>query len=268
MTGVEPVQRSDAGPRPEGPRRFRRLSMLMKQPGLFPAALGGYLCESLIPFTTHGQTRFFDNRDFPWVDTVEAQFSAIRREVLAILDERHTIPCFSALQSEQAHITGGNAWQTFVLVAFGERVARNCDRCPITAQAISAIPGMTTAMFSILSPGQRLSPHRGPYRGILRYHLGVVIPEQHDKCGIRVADQRAHWRQGQSLIFDDRYDHEAWNLSDEDRVVLFVDFARPLPGYLDTINRGVLKRFSTSEVVTRGRSNLERWYDEVDGARS
>ncbi len=91
------------------------------------------------------------------------------------------------------------------------------------------IPGMTTAMFSILSPRKHILDHRGPYKGVLRYHLGLIVPREAERCRIRVGEDIRHWEEGKSLIFDDTFNHEVWNDTDETRVVLFVDVLRPLP---------------------------------------
>jgi len=85
-----------------------------------------------------------------------------------------------------------------------------------------------TAVFSILEPGKHLPPHRGPYNGVLRFHLGLVVPEPREQMAIRVDQQIRHWDEGKALIFDDAYEHEAWNRTSHTRVVLFVDFIKPL----------------------------------------
>jgi beta-hydroxylase len=98
---------------------------------------------------------------------------------------------------------------------------------------------MHTAMFSILRGPKHLAPHRGPYRGFLRYHLGLKVPDV-ESCWIRVGNETRHWVEGESLLFDDTFEHEAQNATNEDRVVLFVDIERPLPPPLDRINRRVI----------------------------
>jgi len=83
---------------------------------------------------------------------------------------------------------------------------------------------MKTAFFSILSPDKHIPAHKGPFNGVLRYHLELIIPEPKEKCRIRVHDQFNEWDEGKSLIFDDTYEHEVCNDTDGFRVVLFVDF--------------------------------------------
>lgn len=105
---------------------------------------------------------------------------------------------------------------------------------------LKKIPQTNTAMFSILSPGKYIPPHRGPYKGVLRYHLGLMVPEPQGICRIRVGNDIRSWKEGKSLIFDDSHEHEVWNDSDSYRVVLFVNFARPTIFPFSTINRSIL----------------------------
>jgi len=97
---------------------------------------------------------------------------------------------------------------------------KNCARCPETTRLIENIPGMKTAFFSILAPGKYIPEHRGLYKGFIRYHLGIKVPKPFNQCGIKVDGEIRHWEEGKSLIFDDTFTHEAWNLSEEFRVVL------------------------------------------------
>ena len=105
-------------------------------------------------------------------------------------------------------------------------------------------------MFSILAPHKHLPEHRGHYKGVLRYHLALLIPEPRTACRIRVGSEVRTWEEGKSLIFDDSYPHEVWNDTDFHRVVLFVDFLRPLPFPLSLLNRLMVFRISRTAYVT------------------
>ena len=72
--------------------------------------------------------------------------------------------------------------------------------------------------------GTKITPHTGCSNKVLRCHLGLNIP---DNCAIRVGNQTKSWQQGKCLIFDDTLEHEAWNLSTSDRIVLLIDFLKP-----------------------------------------
>jgi beta-hydroxylase len=87
---------------------------------------------------------------------------------------------------------------------------------------IENIPNLVTAGFSSLRPGTHIAPHTGYPDGVLRCHLGLVVPET--GCGIRVGDETRHWEVGKCLVFDDTLEHEAWNHSDRTRVILLLDF--------------------------------------------
>jgi aspartyl/asparaginyl beta-hydroxylase (cupin superfamily) len=131
--------------------------------------------------------------------------------------------------------------------------------CPRTAALMREIPGMTTAMFSILSPRKHILDHRGPYKGVLRYHLGLVVPERAEHCRIRVGEGFRHWQEGKSMIFDDTFNHEVWNDTEETRVVLFVDVLRPLPSPESLINRLIVKAIGYSPFVLDAKRNQEAW---------
>jgi beta-hydroxylase len=120
-------------------------------------------------------------------------------------------------------------------------------------------PGMVTAMFSILAPRKHILPHRGPYKGILRYHLGLIVPKDKEDCRIRVGSEIRHWEEGKSLLFDDTYDHEVWNDTDETRVVLFVDIIRPLPFPESLINKLIIKAIAFSPFVQDAKRNHQAW---------
>ncbi len=131
--------------------------------------------------------------------------------------------------------------------------------CPRTAALMREIPGMTTAMISILSPRKHILDHRGPYKGVLRYHLGLIVPEDAEACRIRVGDDVRHWEAGRSMVFDDTFNHEVWNDTDETRVVLFVDVLRPLPFPESLINRAIIKAIGCSPFVLDAKRNQEAW---------
>ncbi len=182
-----------------------------------------------------GEKAFFPTQNSAWVQELEQHTQAILLELEALLESREGIPAFSEISSPQARITKGKEWKTFMFHAYGHKFEQNCSRCPTTSRLLSTIPRMKTAMFSILEPHAHITPHRGPFKGVLRYHLGLIIPEG-KKCKIRIGDELAYWETGKSLLFDDTIDHEAWNDSDEVRVILFVDVMRELPPPLSWMN--------------------------------
>ena len=206
-----------------------------------------------------GDRPFFPIDAFRWVRGVEAFHPAIRGEMLDLLRQNAPIPGFEQISTDQTKLSNDRRWKTFFFLGYGVRFEDNIARCPATWAALRTIPGLTTAFFSVLEPGKRLPPHRGPYKGVLRYHLAVLVPEQAEACGIEVAGERRRWQEGHSLIFDDTFLHSAWNDSSERRIVLFVDFARPLRFPANLINRAILKIIARSGYVQETKLNYRQW---------
>jgi beta-hydroxylase len=215
--------------------------------------------EALIRRTRNGRRRFFEAREFPWIAPLEARWRSIRRELDALLPALDLLPNFQDVHALERGLTTDDGWKTFFFYGYGEPHRRNLERCPETARLLEGIPGLTTAFFSILRPGKTLPRHRGPYRGVLRYHLGLRVPIESERCGIRVGGEIAHWREGESLIFDDTHPHDVWNHTAQTRVILFVDFVRPLPLPLNIVNRFLLRRFRRSPSVRGSVARLEQW---------
>jgi ornithine lipid ester-linked acyl 2-hydroxylase len=206
-----------------------------------------------------GDAQFFPLERFPWVAHIEQNWLVIREELERVLENREALPNFQDISKDQIEITDDDRWKTFFLYGYGFEAKLGVEMCPRTAALMREIPGMTTAMFSILSPRKHILDHRGPYKGVLRYHLGLIVPRDASACRIRVGDEIRHWRDGESMIFDDTFNHEVWNDTGETRVVLFVDVLRPLPAPESTINRLIVKAIGFSPFVLDAKRNQEAW---------
>ena len=206
-----------------------------------------------------GDKTFFDTADFPWAAELEANWEAIRAELDEVLKDPAALPRFQDISKDQVAITQDDKWKTFFLYGFGYRAEANCIRCPETTRAVEQIPGMKTAFFSILAPGKHIKAHRGAYKGLLRCHLGLKVPEPKEACRIRVEDEIRHWEEGQCMIFDDTYQHEVWNDTDGQRVVLFIDVVRPFAEPVATLNEFIIKLVTLSPFVQRARRNQAAW---------
>jgi beta-hydroxylase len=211
-----------------------------------------------------GDAPFFDPSDFDWVPKLEAHYPAFRRELEGILPRRSALPNFQDISIDQRHLSQDDGWKTVFFYAYGTKAEGNCRRCPETARIVESIPGMKTAFFSILSPGKHIPPHRGPYKGVIRAHLGLIVPEPRAKCRIRVGDQLAHWEEGKVMVFDDTYVHEVWNDTDGVRVVLFLDIVRPLRFPMKAVNALILKVIAWSPFIRDAEANYKRWEEEFD----
>jgi aspartyl/asparaginyl beta-hydroxylase (cupin superfamily) len=211
-----------------------------------------------------GDRTFFDPTLFPWIEAVESEWQSIRAELDSVLAEE-AIPQFSDVSPDQRHLTAYGKWKTFFFSAYGIRVEENCRRCPNTMRVLAKIPRLHTAFFSILAPRMHIAPHNGPYGGVLRLHLALKVPEPREKCRIRVGDDIRPWTEGRSLVFDDTNEHEVWNETDGERVVLFVDFERPFSFFPRIINRTVIRLIAISPLVRDGIKRYEEWKKKQAG---
>jgi beta-hydroxylase len=206
-----------------------------------------------------GDATFFPLERFPWVAHVEQNWHVIREEAERLLEDRDALANFQDISKDQIEITDDDRWKTFFLYGYGFEAKLGVEMCPASAALMREIPGMTTAMFSILSPRKHILDHRGPYKGVLRYHLGLIVPREKEACRIRVGDDIRHWEEGASMIFDDTYNPEVWNDTDETRVVLFVDVLRPLPFPESAVNWLIVKAIGLSPFVLDAKRNQEAW---------
>ena len=213
-----------------------------------------------------GDVPVFDPISFPWTTPIEAHWHDIRAELDSVLVNMDAIPAFHQLSRDQTHLSSDGGWRTYFFYAFGFKAEDHCTACPQTTRWLETIPGMTTAFFSIFTPGEHLPPHRGAFKGILRYHLGLLVPEPRDRVAIRVDNQVCHWDEGKSLIFDDTYRHEAWNDAASTRVVLFVDFLRPLRFPANVLNWVVIQAIKHSPFVKDAVANYKAWEARLDRA--
>jgi beta-hydroxylase len=216
--------------------------------------------EKLIDrFSLIDEMTFYDSHQFSWVADLESRWVTIRQELEEVLNYRDDLPNFQDISQEQYSITKDNQWKTYFFYAYGVKAEKNCESCPETARLVEKISGMKTAFFSILLPHKHIPEHRGPYKGVLRYHLGLIVPQPQENCRIRVGNDVGYWKEGKSLIFDDTFQHEAWNDTDGVRVVLFIDFVRPMHFPFSILNELVIKLFAWTPFIQDAQLNQKKW---------
>jgi aspartate beta-hydroxylase len=215
------------------PRRFQESIEILtgrRQVELQLQRPGGYLYPGL------PQRRYYDRSEFPWAAQIEAEAAMMRAELSALLasgPDRFT-PYMAKDPTRPSHDFHGMVdnpeWSTLYLWQNGRAVDEHVAHCPGTFAAIREldVPYITTRapsiLFSRLSPGARIPPHTGVLNARLICHLPLIVPPD---CGFRVGGETRQWKEGELLVFDDTVEHEAWNDSDEDRVILIFDIWRP-----------------------------------------
>jgi len=161
------------------------------------------------------------------------ELEVLRRNADVIRDEGLKLMELSRMRAPDGKDDAGfnsfakAGWKRFYLKWYGDAHPSAERLCPRTTELLRGIPNISAAMFTTLPPGAVLNPHKDPYAGSMRYHLGLVTPND-DACYIEVDGQAYSWRDGEGVIFDETYIHKAENRTDVERLILFCDVARPL----------------------------------------
>jgi beta-hydroxylase len=194
-----------------------------------------------------------DLSEYPELAVLTANFPVIRQECESLIRSSLRIPGMEELTSYTSGGIHQIAWKSFMFKS-GSFIEENCALAPKTAALLRGIPGVYTAFFSVLEPDQHIKAHWGYWKGFVRYHLGVVIPDNNrdNKCWMRInpeaqsrtGDRAAieqgkkyYWREGEAVLFDDTFLHDAANETNRVRVVLFLDVARKMAWPLALLNR-------------------------------
>jgi aspartate beta-hydroxylase len=178
---------------------------------------------------------FFDRGEFPWIEAVEDATEAVRGEFMEVLRSDAGFQPYIEYPPDVPHdqwaeLNHSPRWSAFHLYKMGRRVEENARRCPRTMALLDGVPqpqqqGRTpAAMYSLLKARTRIPPHTGVTNVRLVVHLPLVVPPG---CGFRVGNETREWVPGKAWVFDDTIEHEAWNESDQLRVVFIFDVWHP-----------------------------------------
>jgi len=202
---------------------------------------------------------FFDRRDFAWTGALEAATADIQAELAGLFaDEAASadIEPYAQLPDTEplemwAELNNSLSWSAYHFAQHGQLVEAHRAKCPKTAAALDKLPQpeiahrSPTALFSILRPKTHIPPHTGFSNFRLICHLPLVVPPD---CLFRVGNEVRSWRVGETLLFDDTIEHEAWNNSDQLRTVLIFDVWHP---DLEEAERDFIRR----TIIARDRFN-------------
>jgi aspartate beta-hydroxylase len=187
---------------------------------------------------------YFDRAIFPWIDFLEAATPTIHAELEKLLRSDSGRERVLADESQEAASLQGAeeppSWTGYYFYRHGVRREDNCAACPSTASAVDALPLCRIrehgpeVHFSVFTAGTHLLPHRGVTNTRVVGHLPLIIPED---CALSVGGEIHRWQPGRVLVFDDTFEHEAWNRSRTTRVILIFDTWNP---YLTEVERAAL----------------------------
>lgn len=178
---------------------------------------------------------FAEPSDFDWIPTVETAFEDMLLEARTLQREQAEFGAYlKGDNNRPAYDVHGlkdnQDWGAFYLWYNGEPVPENQARCPKTTAVMEALPLVFSGrrcpnvLFSRLKAGARIPPHNGMINTRLICHLPLIIPTG---CGFRVGNDVREWKPGKVWLFDDTVEHEAWNNSNEDRILLIFEVWKP-----------------------------------------
>ncbi len=194
-------------------------------------------------FSAVPNTPVQDVNNFPELLKVRENWEMIRDEAKRLYEAGHI------QKSEKHNDLAFNTffkrgWKRFYLKWYGDVHPSAVELCPKTVELVKSIPTINAALFALLSPRSKLGEHRDPFAGSLRYHLGLMTPNS-DLCRIYIDGTPYAWRDGKDILFDETFIHSVNNDTDETRVILFCDVARPMR---TPIVRAI-NRFVTNHIV-------------------
>lgn len=173
------------------------------------------------------------------IDKVKPEFRQLEtrfREIQAELDRlmllQDKMPRYHEIDYDLLYASGrfnrDRRWNVFMLSCYGAKPEDNRVHCPVTCAEIEKIPGHVQAFFSILDAGKNIPRHTSPSRYYLRYHLPLRVPKLRPPT-MHVMHTSHTWKEGESTLFDDSWEHEIVNTAESPRAVLIVDILRPMP---------------------------------------
>ena len=269
-SGMQPGQRSripdltviSGAPHPDAELRAEKGRPLILRIGKH---LRGFFDTLISSSSLVSNDPVLDTCDFPWTQLLRDNWEAIRDEAVSVALQPEAAPSLATISPDHRAIAKVNMWRSFFLWGYGYPVDENLARCPATTRVIEQIPGLNTAFFSILAPGTHIPDHRGVTKALITCHLGLIVPEDGD-VRMRVDDRIVRWHEGETLVFDDTYQHEVWNDTTSTRVVLLIQFGRPLRNPGKWIGETCVKLIRRTAFVKEARDNVLAWNAAVKQA--
>lgn len=216
--------------------------------------------RSLIP-----DSAIVDKNFFEWVPLLEQHWEMIRAEATKI--RAGSIPSLGDISFDHGRIAADRRWRAFFLRGYGYRLESNCARAPITASLIDKIPGLVTANISVMEAGGHIPRHWGMTKGLLTYHLALKVPQDRMKCRMTLEEgDTTHvlaWKDGESFIFDDMFNHEVWNDTNEERYILLIQIKRPCSFWGNVLQNLFLLGVRYSRFVQDIVQNIEKTHPKI-----
>ncbi|WP_240330678.1 aspartyl/asparaginyl beta-hydroxylase domain-containing protein [Sphingorhabdus sp. Alg239-R122] len=180
------------------------------------------------------QRAFYEREEFSWIADMEAQIPALQHELQGVLQQKDEFAPYVKINPERPlpnnALLNDPSWGAYYFWENGVQVEEHAEQCPVTMEALTQPPlpiikeRSPIALYSLLKPGTHIKPHHGVLNTRLICHIPLIT---HDKCALRVGSETRRWEDGKALIFDDSFEHEAWNRGDSTRIILLFEVWRP-----------------------------------------
>ena len=180
------------------------------------------------------QREFYERSEFPWLAEMEAAIPAMQEELRGVIERTQEFQPYVQGHPNRPRpnnpLLDDPSWGAHYFWKDGVEVTENSIHCPRTMAALDAAPipviqeRSPMALYSVLEPGTHIAPHYGLLNTRLICHIPLILPPD---CALRVGGETRPWQAGEALVFDDSFEHEAWNRSDRRRVVLLFEIWRP-----------------------------------------
>ena len=205
-----------------------------------------------------GRGPLFGVQELPWLEDVVKEAMKLVPEVKLVLAGGAFVPPVSEVYADAARISATKAWRAYFLCSYGHWSNQNLKTFPSAQGVLRIVPGLLSALISILEPESEIVPHVGPWAGQLRVHIPLVVPSNGKQSRLVVDGTSLPWVVGESIAFDDTYLHSAFNGAKCPRVVLLLTVKRPCRPTGAVVNELVLWLYRHSAHTKRVSQRLQR----------
>jgi len=213
-----------------------------------------YNCYDLLIIINNNLKNYRPNQEFfptneKWCEELRDNYKVIRDEYLEYT-KNYKLKRLNEIDDFQSYIDEGDIpWEILLLRVYNKNTEK-IKFFPKTMELMDIIPGCCTIMFSVLKSGKKVPAHAGPYDGVIRYHLSLIIPEDNENCFLVVNNTKHIWQEGEDVMFDDNFLHLVENNSKSTRVILFLDIQRKYNNlFIDWFNTILLRFIQYNDTV-------------------
>jgi beta-hydroxylase len=189
---------------------------------------------------------------FEWAKDVAALHEDVRLEMARMLEHIEDMPTVHDIIPTTEYIFTKRNWRQVPFYLYGEKIDEHCELYPKTWEAFQRVKGLVVGSVSVLAPGEGVPLHDHTYKGLLIFHLGVIVPKERGGCGMRIGGEQITWDEGEVVVIDPTYAHETWNDTDHYRVLLLGELRRPdMPAWFKFMDHVFVRLYLISPIGKR-----------------